>query len=386
MPTNTSNCKFKIDGGFLLRVLAMSVEKKVLVDQNLHELVDALRNAGIKRVWDISKLNNDDLLILAKPMSGIRESVAIANQFYAFSGLAILLMGIIVILIFIRKITKPVIEINNVAEGISKLDFSKRIDYNSQDELGNLAKSINNISEELSASISSLQLDVKRRKQLVRNISHELRTPIGVIKGYAEGLKFGVAEDREKAQKYCTVIASECDRMNDMVKELLELSALEESIKLEPSGFDAGDLINSVVDKFTPVLKDRNIILTNACTKGIMIDADYELLERAISNYLNNAINHVDEKGQITISNSLNEDAAVISVFNTGNHISENDIKNIWDVFYKVDKARSREYGGFGLGLSIVKSIIEAHQGSCGVKNVKDGVEFFITLPQRNLL
>jgi signal transduction histidine kinase len=160
-------------------------------------------------------------------MKGISESVAIANQFYIVAGLIIILLGGLFIIIFSKRITEPIVEMSNVAESIANLDFEKRVSSDSRDEIGSLGRSINRICEKLSASMNSLQQDVERRKQLVRNISHELKTPIGVIKGYAEGLKYGVVEDKDKTSKYCTIIATESDRMDRMVRELLNLSVLE---------------------------------------------------------------------------------------------------------------------------------------------------------------
>lgn len=230
--------------------------------------------------------------------------------------------------------------------------------------------------------MDSLKLDVERKKQLVRNISHELKTPIGVIKGYAEGLKFGVAEDKEKTDRYCTVIAAECNRMDNMVRELLNLSLLESGMfQIHLSRFDAAELIEKVLERFEPTFLEKNITLDLNIPKNLIVAADYELLERAINNYITNAINHLEGMRLIKVTAEKKESGIRIAVYNTGKPIPKDDLPHIWDVFYKVDKARSRQYGGHGLGLSIVQMIAELHGGITGVENVSEGVLFFIEIP-----
>jgi two-component system sensor histidine kinase VanS len=331
----------------------------------------------------LSMPDNKTIIAMKKPMKGVSESVSIANQFYVYAGLLMVIVGGIFIFMFSTKATRPIIEMSAVAEDISNLEFSKRVTYSSKDEIGILGRSMNKISEKLSTSINELKQDVDRRKQLVRNISHELKTPIGVIKGYAEGLKYGVAEDKEKAEKYCTVIAEECNRMDNMVRELLNLSLLESGM-FQPkiSQFDAGKSVQGILERFEPIFTERGITLDLDIGMDLKIYADCELFERAVNNYITNAIHHTDGSKYIKVTAENKDDFLRVSVFNTGKHIKDNDMEHIWDVFYKADKARSRQYGGHGLGLSIVRQVAEVHGGSSGVQNVNDGVLFFIHIPQ----
>jgi signal transduction histidine kinase len=331
----------------------------------------------------VMKLDSKEMLVLRKPMKGISASAAIANQFNAMAGALVICIGGIFIFLFSRKITRPVIEMSRVAEGISKLDFSQRVKCESQDELGKLGNSINAISEKLSASLNELRQDVERRKQLVRNLSHELKTPIGVVKGYAEGLKFGVAEDKEKTERYCTVIADECDRMDRMVRELLTLSQLESgSFQINASRFDLAEMLRRMTERFEPALAEKAITLELSCAQ-LNIFADKELLERAVNNYLINAIDHADGAKIIKVTGERRETAIRLSVYNSGKQIPVEDLDHIWDVFYKVDKARSRQYGGHGIGLSIVYLIAQIHGGTTGVENINNGVCFFVEIPER---
>jgi signal transduction histidine kinase len=331
----------------------------------------------------VRRLDDGGYLVLQKAMKGIRESVAIANRFYVFSGLALLLVGGVFVYFFAKRMTRPIVEMSEVAEGISNLDFSRRVGTEQQDEIGTLGRSIDRISERLSASLEELKLDVERRKQLVRNISHELKSPIGVIKGYAEGLRFGVAEDPEKSDRYCAVIAEECDRMDGMVRELLTLSMLESGgMEAHRMRFDLGDVVRRVAERFEPVLSAKGIAFSLDVPGPAPVEADEELVERAVVNYLTNAMNHADDDRRVVAAVGRAPGGGTrLSVFNTGSGIPPKEMARIWDVFHKVDQARSREYGGHGLGLSIVKLVAGLHGGAVGVENVDGGVRFFLDLP-----
>lgn len=356
-------------------------ERASLNDANIYTLIENSKDQAAKLVF-ISQMDTGELIILKKPLKGISESVLIANQFYVIAGLIMILIGGMVVFVFSRRITRPLVEMSSVAEDISNLGFERRVTIDSQDEIGSLGRSINRIAERLSANISALKTDVDRRKSLVRNMSHELKTPIGVIKGYAEGLKFGVVEDPEKTRQYCSVISEECDRMDAMVQELLNLSMLEAGLfQAGISRFSLSALLGSITERLEPAIKKKKIVYEKACGEDLFVVADSTLLERAITNYLINAINHTDGKRLVSVSAERRGDQVRIEVFNSGNPIEKQDLGHIWDVFYKADKARTRQYGGHGLGLSIVKSIAEFHKGSVGAENIRDGVLFFIEIP-----
>jgi signal transduction histidine kinase len=224
--------------------------KKKLLKSFIYYIDEKNDDANSKLVF-ISQMSNGKLIILRKPIRSISQSVSIANQFYMISGVIVICVGGICILIFSKKISKPIVEMSEIAENISNLDFEKRVKVQSQDEIGKLAESINKISEKLSDNIEELKNDVERRKQLVRNMSHELKTPIGIIKGYAEGLKYGVADNEEKMQKYCNVLVEECDRMDKLILELLNHSMIETGmVKLNITSFNLYELINDIIERF----------------------------------------------------------------------------------------------------------------------------------------
>ena len=366
--------------------LAKEVRKTILDNQKklskkyVYYIDEKDNNQKTKLIY-ISKVNEEEYLILIKSVKSIHDSVQIANQFYIFAGCIVICVGAIFILIFSKKITKPIIDMSNVAENISNLKFDKVRYINSEDEIGRLGESINKISDKLNKSISELKQDVESKKELVRNMSHELKTPIGIIKGYAEGLKYGVASDKEKMDKYCSILVEECDRMDKLVKELLNYSMIEGGmIKLNIISFDIYEFISTIIERFRPIFNEKNINFKFECIKGYEINADSAMLEKAINNFITNAIDHVDERKIINVIVEEKENRIKISASNTGDNIPEVAMDKIWDVCYKVDRSRSRKYGGHGIGLSLVRLIAKLHGGVAVVENVEDGVIFSIEL------
>jgi len=343
----------------------------------------------------VSRLNNGDYLLLSTPLVSIQESAAIANRFFLFTGLLTILIGCLAIYIFAKRFTKPILELNTIAQKMSELDFSSKYDYSSQDELGELGESINSLSDQLDKSISELQAanqklqaDIEHerridemRKQFISNVSHELKTPIALIQGYAEGLKLNVVEDEENKNYYCDVITDEAAKMNKMVRQLLDLSQIEAGyFPLERGVFDISTLVQEVLTKYDLILKEEQILLIADRVDHLLVNADRSRAEQILVNFLNNAIDHVDGRKQIEIRVEPIVEKVRISIANTGAPIPDESLSKIFASFYKVDQARTRAYGGTGLGLSIVRAIMEQHQNSYGVENTADGVEFWFQL------
>ena len=219
------------------------------------------------------------------------------------------------------------------------------------------------------------------RKEFLNNVSHELKTPIALISGYAEGLKDNIAEDKESRDFYCDVIIDESSKMNNMVRKLLTLNQLEfgnDQVAMER--FDITQLVKGVISGMKLLIEDKGASVTINTDEPVYVWGDEFKIEEVVTNYMSNALNHIDYDKKIDVRIIRENGLVRVSVFNTGNPIPEGDIDKIWDKFYKVDKARTREYGGSGIGLSIVKAIMESHNQQCGVKNYEDGVQFWFTL------
>ena len=216
------------------------------------------------------------------------------------------------------------------------------------------------------------------RREFLANVSHELKTPIALVQGYAEGLKEGVNDDSETMEWYCDVIIDEASKMNLMVKKLLTLNQIEagrEQLSMEH--FDLIPVIRGVLNSYKLPIEQKEAKLVLESPKSLYIWADEYMAEEVIRNYVGNALNHLDGERKILVFVERRGDKACIQVRNTGALIPEGDIGRIWDKFYKVDKARTREYGGSGIGLSIVRAVMESHGCAYGVKNEEDGVSFF---------
>jgi signal transduction histidine kinase len=343
----------------------------------------------------VSKLNNGDYLLLSKPLVSFQESAAVANRFFLFTGLLTILIGCGAVFIFSRRFTRPILKLNAIAQKMSELDFSEKYVAPHQDELGALGQSINSLSDQLDKSISELQaanqklqaeIDHERsidlmRKQFISNVSHELKTPIALIQGYAEGLKVNVIEDEEGKIFYCDVIADEAAKMNKMVLELLDLSQIEAGyFQLEKEVFDLPSLARQMVAKYEHIFKDGKIELIEDKHANLLVYADRARIEQVLTNYLDNALNHVDERREIRVKLEKLASKVRIAVFNSGLPIPEEAQDKIFTSFYKVDKARTRAYGGTGLGLSIVRAIMEMHNNHYGTDNLPDGVDFWFEL------
>ena len=305
----------------------------------------------------------------------------------------------VIIMIFLSNhYTKPILKLAQIAKKMENLDFDVRYKENRNDEIGVLGHSMNSLSDKLEQTISELktannelELDLQRRseqeqmrQEFLANVSHELKTPIALIQGYAEGLQDNVNDDPESREFYCEVIVDEADKMNKMVKKLLSLNQLEfgnGQVHLEH--FDLQQVAQSVLSSSEILFRQKEVTLSYNGDHPVYVWADEYMTEEVVMNYVSNALNHIDGEKIIEVKIVSCDGKARVSVFNTGKPIPEEDIDKIWSKFYKVDKARTREYGGNGIGLSIVKAIMEAHNQAYGVKNYDNGVEFWFELDEK---
>lgn len=346
-------------------------------------------------IW--GTLDNGNSILIRTPIQSVKDNIHIANTLITYVGIAVLLVGIIAAFIISSYISKPIKQLSNIAERMSNLDFDVKYDGKDKGEIGLLGKSMNNMSQKLEENISrlksanlELQRDIDKKEKLeqmrtdfLSNVSHELKTPIALIQGYAEGLKEGITDDPESMDFYCSVIMDEANKMNNMVKRLLTLNQIEfGEDELVMERFDINELLKSVSSANELRASQKGLtIKLDISDKPLYVWADEYKVEEVVTNYVSNAINHCCNENIIKISSrQLDKDNVRVSVYNTGKNIPKEDIEHIWEKFYKVDKARTREYGGNGIGLSIVKAIVESMGKKCGVNNQKDGVEFWFDL------
>ena len=355
---------------------------------------------GITFLTLLGKMDNGNNIYIRMPISAITENVDISNHFLYIIGVITLIVGGIIVTYISKRFTKPISELSTIANKMSNLDFSQkyRIKDNG-DEIDNLGKSINTMSDKLEDTItelrknnSELEKDIEKkskidemRKQFISDVSHELKTPIALIQGYSEGLIENVNTDEENRRFYSEVILDEANKMDKMVKELLELNKLEYGGKIfNNTSFDIVNLIKDNLRKYTVMLEEDNIEVEFKQKDPIYVYADENFIEKVLNNYLSNAIKNVlevENKKYIEIKiKKLKEEKIRIYVFNTGKNINNENINKIWNRFYKEDSSRNRQKGGTGIGLSLVKAIMENYKNDYGVENKNNGVEFFFDI------
>ena len=350
-------------------------------------------NTDFLEMWGV--LDNGNLFLLRCPLESIRESVNLANRFLAYVGFGAAIVSAVIVLIISGKITKPIKELTEISERMIHLDFEAKYTGKSKTEIALLGQNINELSctleqtiSELKSANNELQRDIEKknkidemRKEFLSNVSHELKTPIALIQGYAEGLKEGISDDEESRDFYCEVIMDEASKMNNMVKKLLTLNQLEfgnDNVTMER--FDIVSLIKNYLQSAEILCRQKDVKVIMKEYQPIYVWADEFMVEEVFCNYFSNAMNHVADDKVIDVKLLVKEKTVRISVFNTGEPIPEESISHIWEKFYKVDKARTREYGGSGVGLSIVKAIMDALNREYGVENYNNGVEFWFEL------
>lgn len=380
-------------------------------NSNLGETIENGEDFTIKKIKDTKNdityillsatLDNDYLLYIRIPITSIQESVKISNNFlYLMAGFAILIAAVIVSYVS-RKFGDPISELNSIAKKMANLDFSHKYRItDADDEINNLGKSINAMSDKLERTIKQLRTtnielekDIEEkskidemRKSFISDVSHELKTPIALIQGYSEGLLENVNTDEESRKFYAEVILDETNKMDKLVKQLLELMKLEYGKReFEDKKFNLVELEKEVVRKSQVMLEEKQVEIQFETPEEINVFADDFYIEQVISNYITNAIKHVKEvngKKYIQIENviDIEKGKVRVKIFNTGDNIAEENIARIWNRFFKVDESRNREDGGTGIGLSFVKAVMNNYGNSYGAINQEDGVEFYLEL------
>ncbi len=376
---------------------------------NGKELIRKKENYQVYMVYDtrigsnylelFGQLDSGAFVYIRTNYQSMQENVQISNRFLGYIGLMAIILGGVVLLIISNSFTKPILYMTDIAKRMSQLDFEAKYPVTTQDEIGMLGTSINTLSERLEKTISELktannelQKDIEQktqidemRKDFLSNVSHELKTPIALIQGYAEGLQDNINDDKESWEFYCDVIIDESKKMNKMVKKLLTLNQIEfGNNQVTFDHFDVVQVLRSVIQSVSLLAEQKDAQIYMDEYAPVYVWADEYMVEEVITNYVSNAIHHVDGEKNIIVTLKERGDVVRISVFNTGQCIPEEELDKVWIKFYKVDKARTRQYGGSGIGLSIVKAIMESMNQKCGVCNHEDGVEFWFELDRKS--
>lgn len=354
-------------------------------------------DTGTKYMEIWGQLDSGEHILLTTPIEGIENNAMISNIFLIIIGFLALGAGSFFVLYMSKIVTRPITQISEISKHMTNLEFDIKYSPSGADnEIDQLGENMNKMSDTLEKTISELktvnnhlqnELDSieemeDMRREFVSNVSHELKTPLALIQGYAEGLKDGITDDPENMEYYCDVIIDEADKLNKMVKKLLNLNELEfGAAQFSVERFNIHEVISNILDSMDIIFKQKEITVKYENTDNIYVWSDEIHVEEVFKNYLTNAINHCKYAKEIVISIDEMDDLIRVKVFNTGDNIPGENIEHIWEKFYKVDKARTREYGGNGVGLSIVKAVMESLGQDYGVENTDGGVMFYFDLP-----
>ena len=358
-------------------------------------------NSSMNYILLSGNLVNDYKLYIRIPIAPIEESVRISNNVLIFIGCITIIISGIIASVISKKFTDPILELNSITNKMARLDFSQKyVTKDVDDEINDLGKNINTMSNKLETIIKQLrdnnielEKDIEEkskidemRKQFISDVSHELKTPIALIQGYAEGLLENVTTDDESRKFYAEVILDESNKMDKLVKQLLELMKIEYGKReFTNEKFDLKELIDEVIRKCNVMLKENGITINFRQEEPVYIYADEFYIDQAVTNYFTNAIKHAEEKNgkkeiKIRIEKLKDKNKVRLYVYNTGENIEQEDLERIWKRFYKVDTSRNRENGGTGIGLALVKAIMNNYKNEYGVANKEDGVEFYFDL------
>lgn len=397
--TSSGAILFTTHGGQMMDFFQQNTDKFAMSHEEMIPTQSETLNDGSTFQTAVRRFDKSEFLLCKKQVSDniyaevrvqkqlIANSADIANEFIIIISVVFLLFALIWVFAFARKFSRPIAEMNEITKDMAELNFNRKLKVSSTDEIGQLASSINEMSDSLSEALEDLkttneklkdeielerQLDVMR-KGFVANVSHELKTPISIISGYAEGLKLNINSDSKEA--YCNTIIEESQRMNRLVLSILELSRYESGqIPLNLQEFDISLLCNDMLKR---IFRGKNVTAQNNIPENTLVFADAFQIEQVLKSLLENAAAHTPEGGSVKAWAESKEDKIRVFVFNTGSHIDDSIMPEIWQSFYRGDKSRKRESSRFGLGLSIVTAIMKLHNTSCGVYNTEDGVCFW---------
>lgn len=384
---------------FKYMVLEDKTDRDIIKETDQYQIqrsFDKKQNMEYLELW--GQMDNGGWYLVRTPFQGIQDASEISNQFFINIGVIILIAGGVAIWFLTKKIVEPIQELTTISKRMAALDFDVKYESGGEDEIGVLGNNFNIMSSKLEDTITELktanvelQNDIEEktqidemRKEFLSNVTHELKTPIALIQGYAEGLKDCINDDPESRDFYCEVIIDESGKMNHMVKQLLNLNQLEsgrDQVNMER--FDLAELIRGVLQSSRILIKQKEAKVLFNPPGAVNVWGDEFKVEEVVTNYLTNALNHMDEEKTIEITCEEKDGVVRTTVFNSGEPIPDDDLEKVWIKFYKVDKARTREYGGSGIGLSIVKAIMDSMHQECGAINFENGVSFWFTLESK---
>lgn len=357
-----------------------SYYKKDFINSNLSKKVYTLINPRFKNktiIYGI-KLDDSNYAFVSASLEPIDTTITVLKNQFIYVTMLVIILSLIVSYFVSRKISSGVIKINKEAKKLSKGNFDVKFDTNQPIlELSELAETLEYTKDELSKTENL-------RRELLANVSHDLKTPLTMIKAYAEMVRDVTYKDDTKRTKDLNIIIEETDRLNVLVNDILELSKIQSGTqKLTIEQFDLEKFVKNIIKRYDIMSENKKYKFKVSINKNIIVSADRKRIEQVMYNLINNAINYTGDDKKIIISALELENTVRIEVKDTGKGIDKEELENIWDKYYKIDKTHSREQVGSGVGLSIVKNILINHNCNYGVESIKgNGTIFYFELPK----
>lgn len=335
---------------------------------------------------------NIELLFLVTSLQEIKETNSALRLFYAYLGAGGFILILLLSVLYSRLVTRPLLMLNKQAHKMKELDFTGEKPLPRKDELGNLSGTLFELSGKLNMTLDELnKANVQLKKEIIQNkqmeqlqkdffanASHELKTPISIVRGFAEGIRDGISVGRQ--EHYVEVILEESAKMEQLVQDMLDLLRLESSaVKLYKSPVLLSELTQDMLEKLTYQMDEKELSAHLVYKQETEINVDPVKIEQVLLNLMTNAIRHAEKGSTIEIHILGTEQTCLYSIYNKGDQIPEDYLKRIWERFFRVEASRDRKSGGTGLGLAIVKRILELHECEYNVRNVEDGVIFELT-------
>lgn len=322
------------------------------------------------------KLNDNTSMFVSASLEPLDATVTILQSQLFYVTLLVILLSLLVSYFISRIISSPIIKINKKASLMAKGNYDIRFESSEIEEINELSSTLNYACSELSKTEDL-------RRELMANVSHDLKTPLTMIKAYAELIKDVTYKNKEKMDNNLNVIIEETDRLNLLVNDILELSSIQANNKLCIEKFDLNELIKSIIKRYNIWVEKEKYSIKYKEIKNVVVSADKKRLEQVIYNLINNAINYTGDDKTVIVSVKDNDDNIRVEITDTGKGIEKEELKYIWDKYYKVDKSHSRVQVGTGIGLSIVKNILVNHNFNYGVDSVVDkGTTFYFEIPK----
>jgi len=385
------------------RVLGDSEQKPSLMENHSDrlEIIEAIKNGfgqstrlsntlSINMKYVAVRVDQGERVLgivrFALPLSRVQPEIRIIYRVVLFGTIAAVIISLIAAYFVSRSITLPIRQVKETAQQIARGDFGRRVRIKSKGELGELAESLNTMADELQQKMENLKRLDRVRTDFVANVSHELKTPLTLIKGYIETLQSKAINDKEKSAKFISIIKEHSDRLGYIIDDLLSLSEVELSRDcVNKTKFDLKEVIDEISLGFEQALAEKNQSLTVSTTgDDFRIQADHNKIEQVFANLIDNAVKYTKESGKIEISLYEQEQTVRVAVQDNGIGIPKEHRDRVFERFYRVDKARSRELGGTGLGLSIVKHIVLAHNGKIEIDSEPNkGTKVSVTFPKK---